>query len=171
MKVLILGGNSKRHYAWNRQIRDALEQHGHKVILHDYSHWESDAPIADIESEIAAVEMITKDVQDYAIVAKSIGTVIAALAASRGSLSPSRLLFLGVPYMGIAGEVAEFLPSLTSLPQTVFIQNQQDPYGNAEGLQELLNIHHPKTYELVVVPDNDTHDYIDFGLINQALIK
>lgn len=171
MKVLILGGNSKRHYVWNRQIRDALEQHGHEIILHDYSHWESGVPIADIESEIAAAGIAVKGIQDYAIVAKSIGTVIATLATSRGNLSPSRLVFLGVPYGGIAGEITEFLASLTSLPSTIFVQNQQDPYGTAEGLRELLSIHHPRKCELITVPDNDTHDYIDFNLINQALVK
>lgn len=171
MKVLILGGNSKRHYDWIRQLDSALDSYGHGVVLHDYIHWSNDRPAADIEQEIIAIQEAVDGIEDYVIVAKSIGTVIATLAIARGILAPYRVVFLGVPYQGIAGEVAEFTPSLKRLPFTVFIQNQYDPYGNAEGLKDILKDNHPSEFKIVVVDGNTTHDYLDFELINKELIQ
>ena len=39
MKILILGGNSPRHYDWIRELGGYLEATGHQVILYDYQHW------------------------------------------------------------------------------------------------------------------------------------
>lgn len=78
---------------------------------------------------------------------------------------------LGTPYEGIAGAIPEFLPSLEILPYTMFVQNQYDPYGSADGLHKLLAAHSPVHYELTSVPDNTTHDYLDFTFINQLLTK
>ena len=35
MKVLILGGNSPRHYDWNRQLGAALAKAGYEPIIYD----------------------------------------------------------------------------------------------------------------------------------------
>lgn len=171
MKILVLGGNSQRHYGWIRQLKGALEPFGHEVVLHDYKHWESGDPMADIEYEIGTVARRMADVTSYMIIAKSIGTVIAALGTARGELSPSRIVMLGTPYEGVAGEIPEFISSLEALPYTMFVQNQYDPYGSADGLHKLLTDHSPVHYELTSVPDNTTHDYLDFTFINQLLTK
>ena len=162
MKVLILGGNSPRHYDWNRQLAAVLGKSGFEPIIHDYAHWQTGAPLADMEAEIASVSEQLQSERGYAIIAKSIGTVIATLAVARGELHPKKCVLLGVPYTGIASDTADFLPSLPTLPRTLFVQNEHDPYGSAEGLDALLERSYPPVYELSVAFDNATHDYIDF---------
>lgn len=162
MKVLILGGNSPRHYDWNRQLGAALAKAGYEPIIYDYVHWQTGAPLADIEAELSNLRQLMKEEHSYAIIAKSIGTVIATLATARGILRPSRCILLGVPHTGIAGDTADFLPSLATLPRTLFVQNEHDPYGSAEGLDALLERSCPPAYELAVVFGNTTHDYVDF---------
>ncbi len=163
MKVLILGGNSPRHYDWNRQLAAVLGKAGFEPIIHDYVHWQTGAPLADMEAEIASVSEQLKGERGYAIIAKSIGTVIATLAVARGELHPKKCVLLGVPHTGIAGDTADFLPSLATLPRTLFVQNEHDPYGSAEGLDALLERSCPPAYELAVVFGNTTHDYLDFA--------
>ena len=163
MKVLILGGNSPRHYDWNRQLAAALSKAGHEPIIHDYMHWQTGGPLAAIESEIASAAAAMKSEPSYAIIAKSIGTVIAVLGVARGALHPKKCILLGVPHTGIAGDTADFLPSMATLPRTLFVQNEHDPYGSAEGLDALLERSCPPAYELAVVFGNTTHDYLDFA--------
>lgn len=165
MKVLVLGGNSQRHYVWIRQLGAALKDQGFDPILQDYAHWDIGGPLADIEREIITASNLMKDIEEYAVVAKSVGTVIAGLGVSRGLLSPTRVVMLGVPYEGIAGDVRGFKESLTQLPPSIFIQNQDDPYGDAKGLQGYV----PEGSKLIEIPDNATHDYTDFDQIIEFL--
>lgn len=169
MKALLLGGNSQRHYVWIRQLGAALHTHGHDVVLQDYAHWEIGGPLADLNREIELAAKLMRNDGGYVVIAKGIGTLIAALATFRGLLRPSRIVMLGVPYDGIDGQTPEFSPSLPSLPPTVFIQNEFDPYGSSESLELLLKNFPPAEYEVVTVPENDTHDYLDFELISQYL--
>ena len=167
--MLVLGGNNPQHAEWIRELGAVLTHAGHSVVLHDYAHWKSGAALADIEAEIQSIAKKMHKKHGFVVVAKSIGTVIASLAIARGMLKPSSCLLLGVPYSGIAGEIQDFLPSLQRLPKTTFIQNEFDPYGGAEGLDALLEVAHPLSYELEVVFDNYTHDYVDYSLVTHSL--
>lgn len=169
MNVLVLGGNSPHHYQWVRDVAHTLERKGHTVLLHDYKHWKTGAHMASILDEVADVSAQMSGRSGYVVIAKSIGTVIATLAIASGGLHPSRCILLGVPYKGIAGETKTFLPSLPALPRTVFIQNEHDPFGDAEGLDALLESSHPSTYDLVVMDGNSTHDYTDYELLEKML--
>lgn len=171
MNVLLLGGNSPRHYEWIRELGDALERAGHSVILHDYAHWQSGEALANVQSEITSLRTAMSNQRDYVVVAKSIGTVIAALAVAQGALHPRKCILLGTPISGIAGETAAFAPSLAALPRTTFVQNEYDPFGSADQLDALLEATHPSSYELIVVPGNATHDYIDYELIEKLVGK
>lgn len=165
MKIVVLGGNNPRHHDWIRELGTTLQAAGHTVILHDYEHWQTGAPLADIDHEIEHLHTLLKTETDYLLIAKSIGTVIATLGVARNRFAPAKCLLLGVPFTGIAGETPEFLPGLATLPRTLFIQNEFDPYGSAEGLDMLLTRSHPSVFDLVVVENNTTHDYTDFDLL------
>lgn len=167
MNVLILGGNSARHYEWIRELGAVLVAAGHTVFLHDYTHWTTGASVANINDEVTRVKSTIGEEGDYVLIAKSIGTVIAALAINQGILHPKKCLLLGAPITGIAGDTPAFAPSLSALPRTVFVQNEHDPYGSAETLNTFLQVHHPAVYELDVVFDNYTHDYVDFEQIKR----
>lgn len=169
MNVLILGGNSKRHYEWVRSVGAFLEDTGHTAIIHDYKHWSSGEPIADIEHEISVLADKMSEVEDYAVVAKSIGTIISVLAVARGDLRPTMSVLLGIPYLGIASETPEFELSLPKLPKTIIIQNQNDPYGSADYVHDRLQAVPMQQVNFIALPNNDTHDYLDFDFIERQL--
>lgn len=169
MKVLILGGNSPRHKQWIRELGDTLGVAGHEVTLQNYLHWDTGDKNVAIDYEISQAAAAMRKQSDYVIIAKSVGTVIATLGIARGELHPSKCLLLGVPFGGIAGRMPEFTPSLSKLPSTVFIQNDNDPYGSAAGLSDILAAAHPANYQFVIVDNNDTHDYLNFGQIESFL--
>ena len=171
MNMLLLGGNNPRHHQWLRELGAVLESAGHKVFLHDYAHWNTGAPLADIDTEVARVQQTIGTEKDYVIIAKSIGTVIATIAINHGMLRPQKCLLLGTPITGIAGDTPAFAPSLAALPRTVFVQNEHDPYGSADTLNTFLQTYHPAVYELDVVFNNYTHDYVDFEQIRRYFKK
>ena len=169
MNVLVLGGNNPRHAEWVRELGAALTKTGHTVFLHDYAHWKSGAALADIDTEIGRISKKLHGKRDFVIVAKSIGTVIATLGLARGAFRAISCVLLGVPHNGIAAEIKDFAPGLSSLPKTTFIQNEYDPCGSAVGLDALLEQSYLMVYDLEVVFDNHTHDYFDFNLIARAI--
>lgn len=169
MNILILGGNSQRHYDWIRELGAYMEHHGHTVRLHDYRHWSTGEQAANIDGELERLSAEVADMNNYVVIAKSIGTVIAALGVARGILRPTRCVLLGIPLDGIAGRMPDFLPSLTTLPPTVIVQNEHDPYGVAGDVEAKVDAARMTNMRFVTVPDNDTHDYTDFARIEEYL--
>lgn len=169
MKTLILGGNSPRHYKWIRALGTYLESCGHKVVLHDYKHWSTGEKTANIDDEIAAIATLMRGEHDYAVIGKSVGTVITALATARGKLTPQRCVLLGIPYEGIAGATADFLPSLNALPGTVIFQNTDDPYGGAAVIRDHVLSQTDNDAITFIETPGDTHDYLDFARIATCL--
>src|SRR5258708_1357816 len=96
MNALILGGESPRHYEWVRTVAEHLKPSFEKVVYLDYRHWSTGGG-SDIEFETAEVAKLTDNLNEYAIVAKSIGTVIATLGVASETLKPTRCVFLGLP--------------------------------------------------------------------------
>ena len=168
MKILILGGNSPQHYDWIRELGGYLEATGHQVILYDYQHWKTGASAADIDQELDQLEVLMANQDDYAVISKSIGTVIAAQGVATGVLRPSRCVLLGIPYDGIVARVSDFDDNLRQFPRTTVIQNEHDPFGNADIVAARLEAVQNPAITLVKTP-GDTHDYLDFSLIAQQL--
>ena len=168
MNILILGGNSARHHQWIRELGTFLAKEGNSVVLHDYRHWATGEKSADVEYEAQQLKGVMSGTADYLVIAKSVGTVIATLAVAKGSIQPVGCIFLGVPYEGIAGATREFDPSLSSLPQTIVLQNEHDPLGSAELVKNRLA--HAQNITVISIP-GDTHDYLDFSDIASYVQK
>lgn len=168
MKILILGGNSPRHYDWIRELGGYLEATGHQIILHDYQHWKTGTSAADIDQELDQLEVLMANRDDYAVIGKSIGTVIAAQGVATGVLHPSRCVLLGIPYDGIADRVPDFDNNLRQFPRTTVVQNEHDPFGSADTVAAHLEAVQNLAITFVRTP-GDTHDYLDFSFIAQQL--
>lgn len=167
MNALIFGGMSPRHKEWVRQVAAALESQFEAVKFLDYKHWDAPEADMDLEYETAQAAKLAEGLGDYVVVAKSIGSVLTALANARGTLSPKRCLFLGFPY-NVATKLpqtAELEAALPRLPHTVFVHNEHDPLGEAETVQSYMQAHAPDAYEFQIIPGNATHDYVDFDQI------
>lgn len=167
MNILILGGNSKRHKQWVRDLKDSLKDSFDRVVYVDYAHWESGDEQADIEYEISQAARLASELGSYAIVAKSIGTVIAMEGIASGVLQPSSTLLMGLP-LGRVASSSDCADMLSLLPPTTFLQNDRDPVGGAEDIRVFIESNPPAVWDLSV-SSGDTHDYSDFALVRALL--
>jgi len=170
MQVILLGGQSPRHYEWVREVREALEFAGLPVVLHDYAHWLNGEHEINFEAELEALALVASDIDDdYVIVAKSIGCVLTAVALARGLIVPKACLFLGLPFK-TASQNKELPTGFAELPITIFAQNEKDPLGSFE---EVAVFARPLVPELTVFAAlaGSTHDYADFELIAALTLK
>lgn len=170
MNVLILGGNSKRHKAWVREVAVHLKDNFDEVQIHDYQHWQKDEREADVEFEVTAAATTAKDLGEYIIVAKSIGTVIALNAIAAHKLIPVACLFIGTPLSVIKEKYPNLKTLYSKLPPTTFLHNTQDPLGNSDDLKEFLSAHCHAKWNLIAVKDS-THDYTNFSTIRDLATK
>lgn len=161
MNVLLLGGQSPRHYHWVREFRDVLETHGHAVTLLDYAHWLRGDREIDVEHELHAAARLASAMTDYVVVAKSIGCILTAVGHERGLLAPRAALLLGFPVHGREDD-AELAHAVADLPPTIVVQNEHDPFGSAAEVGAYFAAHTPARYRLQAVPGIATHDYTDF---------
>jgi len=169
MNALILGGMSPRHHGWVRDVASSLRPHFDTVRYLDYRHWQTGETM-DLEYEIAQSARIAEDLDEYVIVAKSIGTVAGTLASYRGLLLPKRCVFMGFPLSGVEGEIPEVADALPTLPRTTFVHNEFDKVGTSLAVHAYIEAHSPAEFDFRVVPGNDTHDYIDFELITKLAL-
>jgi len=168
MNILILGGNSKRHYEWIREVKTTLEPLVNEVRLHDYEHWTTNEPEADVTYEVSAAAKTAEGLGEYILVAKSIGTVISTLGISGGLLKPQSCLFVGMPLEVIPERFPRFNSNIAKLPQTIFLQNSNDPLGSSVELEQYIQKQPPKHWELATFAHN-THDYVNMELITQLV--
>lgn len=169
MNVCILGGNSSRHYQWNRQLGAFLEAAGHAVLIHDYLHWSTGEATADIDTEVTRLTERVAGLHATVIIAKSIGTVISTLAVARGTIRPRACILLGIPLNGIAEKIEEFAPGLGTLPRCIVLQNEYDPYGNAFDVEQYCQDAEMNDLTFVSCLGNNSHDYLDFVEIETQL--
>ncbi len=170
MYIVLLGGRSKRNHPWVRELADELRPLAENIIIHDYDHWQTGVETVDIQKEAVQLACKLQGVDQYIIVAKSIGTVITMLGVQSSELSPQACMFLGTPLGIIKEELPEIDDVLPLLPRTAFMQNEHDPLGGAEMLREYILQHEPSDWELVALP-GDTHDYMDFEQIQKTIQK
>lgn len=168
MNILILGGNSKRHYEWIRDVKEVLEPLADEVRLHDYKHWTNDDPEADVAFEVSAAAKTVEDIGDYILVAKSIGTVISTFGISQGLLTPKACLFMGVPLQVIPERYPDFANDIAKLPHTIFLQNTKDPLGSSVDLEQYVQKAAPVDWRLTATAHN-THDYVNMDLITSLV--
>lgn len=162
MNVFVLGGESPRHQEWVRQVAEVLKPAFEHVAFQDYRHW-ADGSTTDIDHEAAEAAKIAAGLGEYVIVAKSIGTVITTLGIGKGSLAPSRCVFLGLP-LGAVRRIPGVVEGIKLLPQTIFVQNAHDPLGSADEVKSFVGVHGNSQASTLATP-GDTHDYADLSLI------
>lgn len=164
MNVLILGGQSPRHKAWVRDVDAALKPYFDRLKFLDYRHWDDESLEPDLEYEVNCAAELAKDLGEYVVVAKSIGTVITSLAIARARLAPQKCLFLGFPLTVVERSLPGVADGITDLPETIFVQNEDDPLGSSSAVKAYVEANPPLKYSFEALP-GDTHDYVDFELI------
>lgn len=165
--IVILPGFSQANKLWSDQAAEHLKDLGECLQI-SWPHWQTGLVENDwTETEIAKLEhQIEKPVN---IVAKSIGTYIAAGFVGRHPELIEKIVLCGIPLNDIEDEKAEEYRSLAKLkPSRVLgLQNDNDPHGTYQQVSELM-ADYLLSYQLIKEHANN-HEYLYFEQINTFL--
>lgn len=171
MNILLLGGSSLRNKEWIYKVRDALRDNFDILKVHEYSHWATDEEFTNLNKELKALTSETNTFGEYAIFAKSIGTIIALQGMDMNILHPTLCIFTGLPIKLIEREglnVKDWLEA-SKMP-ILIIQNENDPQGSFDEVSKLLQDTHTANCKAVSLP-GDTHGYDDLKKLKETIIS
>ncbi len=150
MRVTALSGRRIETEAWMQSLLVAAQYPVAGIIR--YRHWDTDA-----EASVAFEATRLASQSPQLVIAKSLGTVIAATAYTLHQFRPAFAVLIGTPYAALEGNEVQFLRHFAASVDTLFIQQAQDPGGSADRLVAALQVNRS---EVVEVPGND-HLYTD----------
>lgn len=151
-------------------MANALQEPFETVVVQDYKHWQTGEKWIDIDYEVEQVADKISGLEPYVVFAKSIGTILTLKAMYEDKLQPHACLFLGTPLNAATDmdlPVKEWFAS-TNVP-IYFMHNQDDPYGSAQELSNILPANIDQTK--ITVLRGDTHDYNDVEVMRELLAR
>ena len=158
MLITALAGRRIETEAWLKSLLDAAKYPDAEVTR--YRHWDADA-----EASVAFEAARLANQSPRLVVAKSLGTVIAATAFCLHGFHPTIAVLIGIPYVALESNEVQFLRRFAANIDTLFIQQAQDPGGSAALLATALQV---TRGEVVEVPGND-HLYSDITTLASIL--
>lgn len=170
MEIIILAGNSSHNKKWAEELSRNLNSLG-TCYIQNYKHWETGEKNIDFEYEIKKLSDYVKEKKDYILVGKSAGAISILEALSRKLVAPRKCVLMGLPLKTAKGNGEELKNAIKSSNiRKEFIQNDNDPYGSAESVKEMLESLGIKNYSFTETEGN-THDYTDYEAIIEAIRK
>jgi predicted alpha/beta hydrolase family esterase len=169
MRVLILPGNkSPENSTWLSQITHQLNIGG--AIQSDsieYDHWSTPDQEIDLTREVNKICHYVEKHQDFVLLAKSIGTILALLANQQHEMHPKAAVFLGVPIT--QQQIDEFIAlfDLVRFP-VLCIQQESDKLTSFQDLKAILTPSRKDDVTLCSIPGHD-HVYDDFSQMNPLI--
>lgn len=172
MKLVLFSGNSLVNRDWIYEVHDKFCDIVDDCIIQNYLHWQTKRDWIDLDYELSEVPKHQSELGDnYAVFAKSIGTVLAVKSVEEGILKPKFLLFCGIPLNYIRSDYIEFCENLSHFNGPIsVIQNVSDPVGSADDVRKYLERAMLKSQNFSFIESpGTTHDYRDFDLLSDAL--
>lgn len=169
MNAVFLSGNSLKNRDFIESLKRELEDLFEFSQVQYYKHWQTGDSLIDLENEVTALTVLTSDINNYAIVAKSVGVLVTLNALNRKLINPVKCIFLGTPvdWARKQGFGVDTLLSYYSLP-TLFIQNKKDPMFSSGDLNQLLEKSECKNYRFIEL-NGDTHEYTNYAVLKFAI--
>ena len=158
MQVVALPGRSSETEPWLRSLLVAAGWPDSGLVR--YRHWNSDT-----EASVSFEASRLAEQAPQLVVAKSLGTIIAANAFCRHGFRPAAAVLVGTPFRAIAAEDFRFLQQFARGVETLFIQQTEDPGGWAAELHAALEL---TRGQVAAVPGSD-HLYADRSALVAAL--
>jgi hypothetical protein len=150
MHVTALPGRRSETEAWLRSLLVAAGLPEASVVR--YRHWDTDV---EASGAFEAARLANQSPQ--LVIAKSLGTVIAATAFCLHEYRPTAAVLIGTPYAALESSDLHFLQQFAAGVETLFIQQSEDPGGSAAQLRTALQL---ARGEVAAVPGDD-HLYSD----------
>jgi hypothetical protein len=166
MNLVLLGGVNPHNQEWLRDVEKTLSPLFDSCLVQDYAHWTSATPQIDLEHELGILRHRVRDLEPYAIFAKSAGVVLTLKGIAEKTLHPQACLFVGTPLafaIKHGHQLDQWLKHL-NVP-TVFAQNAHDPTGSYHELERFLRQHLQVPHYKVIELPGETHDYTDLSRI------
>jgi cobalamin biosynthesis Co2+ chelatase CbiK len=169
MKYIFLPGNSSSNREWIDRL--AREFDTPKKVIH-YSHWGSDKNGIDFNTELKKLANLSDE--EYIVVAKSAGSVLALKAIEEGILNVKKCFFIGFPMLYISKLGISIKELLDNDVESVFIQKPKDYQIGFDELKtqisEIRNNSSFILYERDGEPD-DNHHYADTQYLKEICIS
>lgn len=160
MELLGLPGRNPETEAWMAALLDALHDRGGRTI--HYRHWD-DGSEPDVTGEAHRLSGLEPDL----VVAKSMGTLVAATAFRGHDFRPGAVVLIGSPVGHLPESTLALYTELADAVPTLFIQQEEDftgPFRSVEALAARCD-----RAEAAAVPGSD-HVYADVAAL-VALIE
>ena len=127
MHVTALPGRRSETEAW---LRSVLVAAGFpEAVVTRYRHWDTE-----VEANVAFEAARLANQSPPLVIAKSLGTVIAATAFCLHKFRPTGAVLIGTPYAALESGDLRFLQQFSAAVETLFIQQSEDPGGSAAEL-------------------------------------
>ena len=150
MHVTALPGRRSETEAW---LKGVLVAAGFpEAVVTRYRHWDTE-----VEASVPFEAARLANQSPPLVIAKSLGTVIAATAFCLHKFRPTAAVLIGTPYAALDSSDLRFLQQFSAAVETLFIQQSEDPGGSAAALAAAVQV---TRGEVVPVPGDD-HMYSD----------
>ena len=150
MQVTALPGRRSETEAWLRSLLVAAELPDAGIVR--YRHWDTNV---EVSVPFEAARLTSRAPQ--LVIAKSLGTVVAATAFCLHQFRPTAAVLIGTPYQDLASRDLFLLQRFANGVETLFIQQVEDPGGSAARLPAALQL---VRGEVAAIPGDD-HLYSD----------
>lgn len=169
--LVLLPGNSPANKQWIDQLAEVLDPHAKRVKSLYYSHWVTGNGLINLEQEQDKLVALAQDLIEYAVVAKSVGVLLALEAIFKKKITPQKCVFIGSAlkwgkYYQL--DVDSWLQGYAT--PTLFIQKKHDPATPAEELRHLLTRSGVFNYKFEQLAGND-HGYDNLNQLKDLIVN
>lgn len=151
--ILLLGNNQKASKILFKKIKKKLQKRFDKIITIHYLHWgQVNRKTINLDLELERiVKKIDNNIKnDYIIIAKTVGVLVALKGIYEGLLSPKKCIFIGIPIIWARLndlEIDLWLERYNNIPTLIF-QKQEDPSMEYKDLKRYMERMNKKHYEI-----------------------
>ncbi|MFW6282525.1 MAG: alpha/beta family hydrolase [Minisyncoccales bacterium] len=168
-QVIFIPGNGIANKDWIEKASIELKPIFPTPKIHYYKHWRENKSFLDFEYEF---NKLKEEIRENQIIfAKSVGAVLCIKLIKENLIKPRKCIFLGLPVswsMNNELDIKEWINDYST--PTLFIQNDEDPFCNANELRELFKESNVRNYKLEESEGNN-HDYKDYKLIREKILS
>lgn len=138
--IIILGGNTPNNIKWLQKMTNVYEK-DYNVFILSFDNWKNNTMI-DFEKESKKLIKLCNGKENYTIIAKSAGAILAAIEIKKKNINPSRLIVLGLPLKFSFNnhiDVKKIFDDINNKCKVLIIQQKYDPQGSAKEVYDMFD--------------------------------
>jgi pimeloyl-ACP methyl ester carboxylesterase len=155
MTTLILPGFSPHNQEWAESIKSSLNL-GHEIIVHHWRHWTKGGGLA-LKYELAKIQAEIAG-EKINIIAKSVGTYVAAKIVATNPAQIGKIILCGIPSTSDVRENI-YKQVFADFPakKIICFQNEKDPFASFEEVKKFMWGINPQM--AVIKKERSDHQY------------